>query len=311
MTQVPEISVVLPTHNRAGLLPRAIASVLVQADVNFELIVVDDASSDGTTQYLTTLSDPRVRVLTAQTNLGPSGARNRGLEAARAPVVAFLDSDDRYRPRRLAASVAALRDPDVVAVLSSALKHDRGVPREARIADLTLQSAAFEWALICDLIPVEATSLTVRREAALAVGGFSAALRLAEDREFLIRLARRGSARLVAEVLWEKSWVDDSLSNDWRKAGAGLRAYLRERPEYLTRFPALASYLATKILVSHLRDHRFDAVWPDFSAFRQAGVLDANPLRLMRRHREVSRYRRQHASADALKALQGAPEKWL
>ncbi|MBV8747209.1 MAG: hypothetical protein JO134_19420, partial [Xanthobacteraceae bacterium] len=236
---------------------------------------------------------------------------NRGLEAARAPIVAFLDSDDYYRPRRLAVSLAALHDPAVVAVLSSALKHDRGVPREARIPDLTLQPAAFEWALICDLIPVEATSLTVRRDAALAVGGFSAALRLAEDREFLIRLARRGAGRLVSEILWEKSWVDDSLSNDWRKAGVGLRAYLRERPEYLTRFPALASYLATKILVSHLGDRRFDTVWPDFMAFRQAGVLEANPLRLIRRHREVSRYRRQHSAADALKVLQGAPEKWL
>jgi glycosyltransferase involved in cell wall biosynthesis len=300
MMQAPDIAVVLPTHNRVALLPRAIASVLAQTDVAFELIVVDDASSDGTAQYLATLSDSRVRVIAAQTNLGPSGARNRG-----------LDSDDCYRPRRLAASLAALNDPDVVAVLSSAVKHDRGVPREARIPDLTLQSAAFEWALICDLIPVEATSLTVRREAALAVGGFSAALRLAEDREFLIRLARRGSGRLVSEVLWEKSWVDDSLSNDWRKAGAGLRAYLRERPEYLARFPALASYLATKILVSHLRDHRFDAVWPDLLAFRQAGVLDANPLRVISRHRDVSRYRRQHASPDALRALRGAPEKWL
>ncbi|MBV8513468.1 MAG: glycosyltransferase, partial [Xanthobacteraceae bacterium] len=221
MTTTPDISVVLPTHNRVALLPRAIASVLAQTDVAFELIVVDDASSDGTAQYLATLSDPRVRVITAQTNLGPSGARNRGLEAARAPAVAFLDSDDAYRARRLAAPLAALRDPGIMAVLSSALKHDRGVPREARIPDLTLQSAAFEWALICDLIPVEATSLTVRREAALAVGGFSPALRLAEDREFLIRLSRRGSGRLVSEILWEKSWVDDSLSNDWRKAGAG------------------------------------------------------------------------------------------
>jgi glycosyltransferase involved in cell wall biosynthesis len=311
MTQAPDISVVLPTRNRVALLPRAIASVLAQVEVAFELIVVDDASSDGTTQYLATLFDSRVRVITAQTNLGPSGARNRGLEAALAGVVAFLDSDDCYRPRRLAASVAALRDPNVVAVLSSALKHDRGVPREARITDLTLQPAAFEWALMCDLIPVEASSLTVRRDAARAVGGFCNALRLAEDREFLIRLARHGGGRLLSEILWEKSWVDDSLSNDWRKAAAGLRAYLRERPEYLERFPALASYLATKILVSHLRDHRFDAVWPDFAAFRQAGVLDANPLRLIRRHREVSRYRRLHASADALEALQGAPEKWI
>src|SRR5689334_25349516 len=104
----PDISVVLPTHNRMSLLPRAIASVLAQSDVDFELIVVDDASSDGTAPYLATLADPRVRVTTAQTNLGPSGARNRGLEAVRAPVVAFVDSDDTYRPRRPAALLGAL-----------------------------------------------------------------------------------------------------------------------------------------------------------------------------------------------------------
>ena len=231
MASPPAISVVLTTYNRAALLPRAIASVLAQADADFELIVVDDASTDGTANYLATLTDPRVRTITAATNLGPSGARNLGLEAARAPVVAFLDSDDRYGAGRLAAPLAALADPAIVCVLSSALRFDRGTPREARIPDLTLRPAAFEWALICDLIPVEASSLTVRRDAALAVGGFCPALRLAEDREFLIRLARRGSG-LLSDVLWEKSWVDDSLSNDWRKAGAGLMAYLRQRPEY-------------------------------------------------------------------------------
>ena len=163
MTTIPDISVVLPTHNRLARLPRAIASVLAQTDVDFELIVVDDASGDGTAQYLATLSDSRVRVITAHINLGPSGARNRGLEVARSPVVAFLDSDDCYRQRRLAASLAALRDPAVVAALSSAVKQVRGVPREARIADVRLATAAFEWALIADLIPVEATSMTVRR----------------------------------------------------------------------------------------------------------------------------------------------------
>ena len=176
------------------------------------------------------LTDPRVRTITAATNLGPSGARNLGLEAARAPVVAFLDSDDRYRAGRLAAPLAALADPAIVCVLSSALRFDRGTPREARIPDLTLRPAAFEWALICDLIPVEASSMTVRRDAALAVGGFCQTLRLAEDREFLIRLAQRGSGRLLTDVLWEKSWVDDSLSNDWRKAGAGLMAICASAP---------------------------------------------------------------------------------
>ena len=166
--------------------------MLSQADADFELIVVDDASTDGTADHLATLTDPRVRTITAATNLGPSGARNSGLEAARAAVVAFLDSDDRYA--RAGSRRRSLRSPTRRAcALSSALRFDRGTPREARIPDLTLRPAAFEWALICDLIPVEASSMTVRRDAALAIGGFCATLRLAEDREFLIRLAQLGA----------------------------------------------------------------------------------------------------------------------
>ena len=307
----PDISVVLATYNRAALLPRAIASVLAQDGVDFELIIVDDASTDGTRDYLATLADPRVRIVTVQSKLGPSGARNRGLAATRAPVVAFLDSDDRYRPGRLAAPLAALADADVVCVLSSALRFDRGTPREARVPDVTLRREAFEWALICDLVPVEASSMTVRRDDAVAAGGFCPTLRLAEDREFLIRLARRGGGRLLPDVLWEKNWVDDSLSNEWRKAAAGLVAYLRERPEYASRFPAVASYLATKVLVSHVRDRRFDALWQDVAAFRAAGLIDANLPRVIARHRAVSDYRREHATGAALAALRGAPEKWL
>jgi glycosyltransferase involved in cell wall biosynthesis len=307
----PDISVVLATYNRAALLPRAVESVLAQTAVDFELLIVDDASTDGTGGYLATLADPRIRIVPLGANLGPSGARNRGLEAAGAPLVAFLDSDDRYLPSRLSASVAGFADPAIVCVVSSALRFDRTMPREAHIPDLTLGPAAFEWALICDLIPVEASSMTVRRDAALAVGGFCPTLRLAEDREFLIRLAPCGSGRLLPDVLWEKSWVDDSLSNDWRKAGTGLIAYLRERPEYQTRFPAVASDLATKILVSHVRDRRFDALWHDIAAFRAAGLIDGDLFRLIERHRAVSRYRRDHANADALAVLQGAPQKWV
>ncbi len=173
MASPPAISVVLTTYNRAALLPRAIASVLAQADADFELIVVDDASTDGTTNYIRDPRRPRVRTITAATNLGPSGARNLGLEAARAPVVAFLIPTTAIARADFAAPLAALADPAIVCVLSSALRFDRGTPREARIPDLTLRPAAFEWALICDLIPVEASSMTVRRDAALAVSRFA------------------------------------------------------------------------------------------------------------------------------------------
>ena len=103
----PDISVVVATYNRRQVLPRAIASVLAQGTVRFELIVVDDASRDGTPQYLASLKDPRIRVIVAERNGGPSAVRNLGLKAARAGIVAFLDSDDAYRPHRLTVPLAA------------------------------------------------------------------------------------------------------------------------------------------------------------------------------------------------------------
>src|SRR6516162_6257441 len=205
----PDISVVLATYDRRHSLPRAIASVLAQDDVRFELIVVDDASRDGTPDYLATLADPRIRVIAAERNSGPSAARNLGLKTARAGLVAFLDSDDAYLPRRLSAPLAAFAvDAGLVCTLSSAVRHDRKRVRNTCVPNVRLAAPAFEWALICDLIPVEATSITVRRDAALAVGGFCDQLRLTEDREFLIRLARRGGAQLMPEPLWEKFWGD-------------------------------------------------------------------------------------------------------
>src|SRR5215831_18688894 len=310
-TSIPDICVVLATFDRRHSLPRAIASVLAQNEVHFELIVVDDASRDGTCAYLATLSDPRIRTITAERNGGPSAARNLGLQAARAGIVAFLDSDDAYLPHRLAAPLAAFAaDADLVCTLSSAIRHDRKRSREARIPAIRLAGPAFEWALICDLVPVEATSITVRRDAALAVGGFCERLRLTEDREFLIRLARQGAAQLLPAPLWEKFWGDDNLSNDWAKAGCGLVAYAQERPEIVARYRKVGAYLATKALVADLRLGLWEAFWRDLRALRAAGLIDANVARLIRDHREVRRYRRAMSRAEALGGLVGPPAMW-
>ena len=311
MADLPDVSVVLATHDRAACLPRAMASALAQEGARLELIVVDDASTDGTPAYLAGLADPRIRIIRAERNLGPSGARNLGLAAARADLVAFLDSDDAYRPGRLAVPLAAFAaEPDLVCVLSSAVKFDRAAPREARVPAVKLAPPAFAWALIADLVPVEATSMTVRRETALAVGGFCEALRLSEDRELLIRLAAKGAGRLVSDLLWEKSWVDDSLSNRWAAAGRGLVAFVAQRPEYRDRYRKLGSYLATKVLVGHLRNRAPLAFARDLALLHRAGLIGANLARLVRGHREVSRYRRAMSGEAALAALTGPPEDW-
>ena len=299
----PDISVVLTAYNRAELLPRAIESVIAQDDAAFELMIIDDASTDGTGAYLATLTDPRIKVKIADRNLGPSGARNLGLELAAAPVVAFLDSDDRYLPHRLSAPLAALAaDLDVVCVLSSARKFDREVARDANSSYET-HAPAFEWALLCDLIPVEATSITVRRDVARTAGGFCANLRLTEDRELLVRVAKHGGCRLIDEILWEKSWSESGLSMNWSGAAKGLVAYARERPEILTQYPKLGSYMATKILVSHIRDRRYGMLLPDFNTLRNAGLISANPIREILNHLEVKKYRRVMSNTDRAFAI--------
>jgi glycosyltransferase involved in cell wall biosynthesis len=319
MADAPLISVVLPTYNRLATLPRAIDSVRTQTEPNFELIVVDDNSTDGTAEFLASLADPRIHSIgpdqifgdRQRSQLGVSTARNLGLTAARADIVAFLDSDDIYRPGRLAAPLAAFAaDPNLVCALSSASRQVRDRVQDSHMPSLTLPQPIFHWAVICDLFPVEATGLTVRRQDALEIGGFCRTLSLTEDREFLVRLAGRGAVRLLPDVLWEKSWSADGLSMNWSLAGEGLLAYLKQRPEYRTHYPKIASYLATKVLVADIRDHLWQALWRDLRAFGAAGLLADGPFKLWRDHREVRAYRRRMSKPESLAMLAQAPTEW-
>lgn len=95
------ISVVIPTHDRAAFLPRAVSSVLAQEGVNLELIVVDDGSTDNTRQVLASYQDRRLRVI-RQRHSGVAASRNRGIEHSRGEYIALLDSDDEWLPGKLA-----------------------------------------------------------------------------------------------------------------------------------------------------------------------------------------------------------------
>src|SRR5665213_1350208 len=113
----PLVSVIVPTRDRVQILRAAVASVLRQSATNFELIVVDDASTDGTSSYLAELAtmDKRVRVVRNAAPKGGAGARNEGISHARGEWIAFLDDDDEWLPNKirrqletLAANVAAV-----------------------------------------------------------------------------------------------------------------------------------------------------------------------------------------------------------
>lgn len=102
------VSIIMPAYNREDTIPAAIASVLAQTHVHFELIVVDDGSSDGTADVVKSFDDKRIRFIEGPGRSGVSEARNIGLRAAKGDLIAYLDSDNTWQPEYLTAMIAAL-----------------------------------------------------------------------------------------------------------------------------------------------------------------------------------------------------------
>jgi glycosyltransferase involved in cell wall biosynthesis len=105
--RTPDVSIIIPTHNRPDLLQLAVRSALAQDGVSLELIIVDDGSTDNTPSVTSSFADPRVRVLRHDRPAGVSVARNDGIGLARGQWIAFLDDDDLWAPDKLSAQVAA------------------------------------------------------------------------------------------------------------------------------------------------------------------------------------------------------------
>ena len=129
-----DVTVVIPTRNRRPLLAEAVDSVARQAGVDWQLVVVDDCSTDDTPSYLNGLTDPRISAIRLAEHSERSAARNRGLAAASGECVVFLDDDDRLRPRALVTLVSALRNrPQAVAAMGARVAFDdQGHRRRAR-----------------------------------------------------------------------------------------------------------------------------------------------------------------------------------
>jgi GT2 family glycosyltransferase len=212
---VPRVSVVLPTYNRATLVGRAIRSALAQTVADLELIVVDDGSADRTEAVLREVRDPRLRVLRLPGNRGVSRARNAGIDLARAPWVAFLDSDDEWRPAMLERQLArAAADPAIGAVYCRYHRHDHVTGRRATPA-LPLHEGDVLDRLLEGWRFVTSVAM-VRRQALLDAGGFAPDLDAQEDYDMWLRLAARGLRfAAVAEALVIKHHHGDGhLSGD-------------------------------------------------------------------------------------------------
>jgi len=211
--KTPLVSVIIPTYNRAWILKEAVDSVLTQEFGNFELIVVDDGSTDATAELLAAYGD-RVRVL-RQTNRGVSAARNAGLAAARGKLIAFLDSDDIWLPRKLPAQVAFYQShPDALINQTEELwvKNGRRVNPGKR--HRKRGGMIFEPSL--DLCLVSPSAVMVRQELFERVGRFDERLPACEDYDLWLRVSCRCPVYLIeTPLIVKRGGHADQLSRAW------------------------------------------------------------------------------------------------
>lgn len=191
------ISIVIPLYNKERSVAHALNSVLKQSFQDFEIVVVDDGSTDGSCDEVYKVTDPRIR-LVHQQNAGVSAARNKGIAEARGEYVAFLDADDEWKPDYLATQMALVekyRQCSVFAV-NYEFRNEKGETTPTIIRKLPFSGMDgvltnyFEVAS-CSHPPICSISIMVLKEAIQAIGGFPVGVRSGEDLLTWARLACR------------------------------------------------------------------------------------------------------------------------
>jgi glycosyltransferase involved in cell wall biosynthesis len=257
---LPKISVIIPAYNRSKTILRAVQSVLAQTYRDFELIVVDDGSSDDTRQKLASISDARFRYIW-QENQERSAARNNGVRASQGEYIAFLDSDDEYLPDKLEVQVQYLdQHPEIGMALSGWVNVDEEGGRQICTPWIEYpgQIPPSAWLM---RTPVHFCATLMRRTQFEAVGGFDLKLAYPEDVDLLLRMVLNG-----CRTGWVGALVLNIYTHNLRADQlAGIlqyRLYLlektfqhRERLDHLEHLEALyGTYTQYILMAFHLRD---------------------------------------------------------
>lgn len=186
------VSIILPTYNRAEFLGEAISSVLGQSFKNFELIVVDDGSTDRTPQLVKQFTDSRL-IYIAQSNKGRSAARNNGLLNARGCYIAFLDSDDVYLEGKLEIQAAYMdKYPEFGMIYTSAYCIDsKGKRLDEQPYFALAEGNIYKQIAFFQPLTITLPTVMIRREVLDAVGNFDEAMERFEDTDLWRRIAKR------------------------------------------------------------------------------------------------------------------------
>lgn len=212
------VSIILPTYNRAHLIERSIRSVLEQTYSEFELIVVDDASTDDTREVIAAFGDPRIRYIALERNRGAAGARNEGVRQAQCPYIAFQDSDDVWHTDKLEKQMLAMEqaEQEVAIIYSKYYYHSYnqaydGYGPTEEIYERNKSGYIFPYLLLQNLVALP--TVLAKREVFAECGMFREDWKCLEDYEWILRVAGVYQMRFLNEILLEVYATLECVSN--------------------------------------------------------------------------------------------------
>jgi glycosyltransferase involved in cell wall biosynthesis len=224
-----EVSIVIPTLNRRRLLGMTLQSVLAQRGVDFEVIVVDDGSTDDTLQFLDGLRDERLRVIRNERAGGVSRARNRGIAAARGQWIAFCDDDDLWAPDKLSSQLAAASEADRLWVYTGSVNVNARNQVVAGVPPLPPDEVLARLGEI-NVIPGGCSGVVVDRALLRRTGGFDDGLSPMADWDLWLRLRRHGPPALAARPLVAYRVHDANISLDRERMEVEFEEMKRRHP---------------------------------------------------------------------------------
>lgn len=211
-TAEQSVSVVIPCYNRESSVEQAIRSVLSQDYPDFDVIAVNDRSTDATLEVLRSIEDPRLQVIVNEGPKGAAGARNAGANLARAHWIAFQDSDDLWYPSKLSKQIAKVQNTDFIAVYCAMDCFEDG-ERILRVPnDITTN---LEGDLVRSLLSdsfISTQTVMIRRDIFEKIGGMDPDFRSLDDWEMMIRVSLEGPIAFLDEVLVEQHMSGNSIT---------------------------------------------------------------------------------------------------
>ncbi len=255
-------SVIIPTYNRRELLHQAIESVLLQTFDDFELIVVDDASTDGTRDLVSSLDDPRIRYVLNDRNRGAAGARNTGIFGASGVWVAFLDDDDVWLPDKLAKQHARIQEVETAVGLIYTGYAIYDFRRERVLSKMMPEkSGRLAQALLYQNVITGLSTVVVRRTLLRETGGFDERFPARQDVELYVRLAQMAKIDYVPEILvYIRRGHPGRISVNWHNKLLGYQLFRDKYWALIAAEPGTRHRIDSQIFVYALLSRDFPAL---------------------------------------------------